>query len=251
MPSEFLRGADNLATLQWDSEPNSTVRTARTTVKGFGFLKHRYQITHDTENHTLSVKRLYNSSGSDAGTPVQLGYQQAEGQKAHLTSQWIIRLLLTRGDEIDDVEKGKILAKRTQEQPDLSVHCQQLLDWLSDGVFTGKLPKLGVSCTSVPRENAHFTQKAKTVVTSMIEHGDDKALNILKGKSIEFQISMVKHLLEPGKLNEDDKNKLFTSLLDLDGERVESIISALVQDSLVNESQLYKLSKRYCSICLR
>ncbi|RYV02867.1 hypothetical protein SOPP22_07340 [Shewanella sp. OPT22] len=251
MPSGFLPSADNLEQIQWNIDEETGINTAEVKVRGFGWRKHRYQITHDSKEHTLAVTRMYKKDGSKVGEKVQLGYVK-QTTKEHKTSQWMVKLLLTRGNAIKHEEKGRIIAKAVKDKPELDEHCGRMLDWLSDGGFREKLPKMGVSSTATPTQAAERTEVAKGVVTSFVHDGSEKILNLLKGKSETFQISILKHLLTPRILNSGERNALMTSLLTLEHKRVERLLMALAIDAMAevdlgSESQTTTARDKYKS----
>ncbi len=248
MLREFLSGADELAHLQW-TEIGDDVKTAQAKVRGFSFLKHLYEIKLDSRNHTLTVKRLYNDDGSNAGEEVGLGFTTAAG-KHHNTSQWILAVLLTSSDAINDEEKGRILAPKqhdgtpSEEQSRVAQHQRRLMTWISDRGCDGQLPKFGINSQAEPGNDPARSTRALNVYTSMLRMSQEQTLNILMGKSVDFKVAMLRHLLSRLRLNRQEKEAFFLSLLNQNAAEIESILKALAFDELTltggNESKHFR-----------
>lgn len=230
----FSQSPPPLANLKWVVQSDN-VKMTEAKVKGFSWLKHRYRVIHDTQNHTLSVIRLRHSN--TIGDAVSLDYQP-KSPRSHRTRRWIVNLLLTRGAAISDEEKAKILA-----QPALEAYSVQLLDWMSDDGLNSPLPKFGISCRIEPDGDAHTQKRTQNVFASMLKHQAEQAFIILRQKSTEFQASILTRQPIIYKQYLVERRELFRHLLEQAPQKVQQLLSILITDAKIDPRQITLLTK--------
>ena len=235
MPSDFLHAKEEFLTPVWTTHTNGN-RTTEIREKGFGWKKRKYLITHNPRQHSLTVTRLYKRDKK--GADVSLNYQANPREEQHLTCQWIVRRILTRGNLLTDEEKGNILAASGAE-----AICLTLLDWTSDANLGGRQPKLGISSKAQPDGNAHTKARTKAVVQSMMKHNHQFTSNILISKSPEYQASILKHLINHKPETNDELNILINSLLNQPPKEVRDLLSVFITAFEQDEQKLVELQQ--------